>query len=85
MRPVSYIEHDMTRWSVRAVAIIDVRADVLEIESSISGDRYIFLRDFYLQSRRLQAGEVIEDDFGSGFDSQGDSGFESDGAADDGW
>lgn len=83
MRPVSYIEHDMTRWSVRAVAIVDVRADVLEIESAISGDRYIFMRDFYLQRRRLAAGQIIEDDFGAGGeDLDGDEWGTS---GDDGW
>lgn len=65
MRPRHYIEHDRTRFSVTATYVIDLRADLLQVEQSISGDRYIFLRDFYLQSRRMAAGEEIEDDFGA--------------------
>ena len=65
LRPRHYIDHDLTRHSVTAVYIIDLRADLLDVERAISGDRYIFLRDFYLQSRRMAAGEKVEDDFGS--------------------
>lgn len=73
MRPRHYIEHDLTRHSVTAVYVVDLRADLLEVEKAVSGDRYIFLRDLYLQSRRLAAGEDIEDDFGAGM------------STDDGW
>ena len=65
MRARHYIDHDLTRFSVTAVYVIDLRADLLDVERAISGDRYIFLRDFYLQSRRMAAGEEVKDDFGA--------------------
>lgn len=66
MRPRHYIEHDLTRYSVTAVYVVDLRADLLDLEKNIVGDRYSFIRDFYLQSRRLRAGEAPPpDDFGS--------------------
>ena len=66
MWPPHYIEHDLTRYSVTAVYVVDLRADLLDIEKNIVGDRYTFIRDFYLQTRRLQAGEEPPpDDFGA--------------------
>lgn len=63
--PITYIDHDLTRYEVRAVAILDARAALLDIEKNITGDRYIFIRDVYLQRRDylINNGEV-EDDFG---------------------
>lgn len=81
LRARHYIGHDLTRHSVTAIYVLDLRADLLEVERAISGDRYLFIRDFYLQSRRLAAGEAPpEDDFGSDLpaDDWGDGG-------DDGW
>jgi phospholipid-binding lipoprotein MlaA len=45
--------------------IVDVRADVIPIETAASGDRYIFLREAFLQKREydVKDGEV-EDTFG---------------------
>ena len=65
LRARHYIDHDLTRFSVTAVYVIDLRADLLDVERGISGDRYIFLREYYLQNRRMAAGEKVEDDFGS--------------------
>lgn len=79
MWPPHYIEHDLTRYSVTAVYVIDLRADLLDIEKNVVGDRYTFIRDFYLQTRRLQAGEEPPpDDFGA------DS-FDDDWGDDEGW
>lgn len=81
LRARHYIDHDPTRFSVTAVYVVDLRADLLDVERAISGDRYIFLRDFYLNSRRLAAGEAPpEDDFGSelpagDWDDSGDDGW----------
>ncbi|MEE4249429.1 MAG: VacJ family lipoprotein [Alcanivoracaceae bacterium] len=73
----SSIDHDLTRWSVSALYIVDLRADLLEVEKAVVGDRYSFMREFYLSSRKMAAGIVEEDDFGADFD-EGDWG-------DDGW
>lgn len=64
--PITYIEHERTNYSVRAVSIIDMRAGLLDLEKNITGDRYVFIRDVYLQRRNylINNGEV-EDDFGA--------------------
>lgn len=70
MRARHYIDHDLTRWSVTAVYAIDLRADLLDLEKAIVGDRYSFIRDAWLAQRRqiISPGAPPEDDFGSGFD-----------------
>ncbi len=47
-----------------AVDIVDTRASLLDAEKMISGDKYVFLRNAYLQNRefRVKDGQV-EDDF----------------------
>lgn len=85
MRLRHYIDHDLTRYSVTALYVIDVRADLLDLENSIVGDRYSFIRDYYFQSRRLQAGEAPPvDDFGADADAGGWDDAPSEGG-DDGW
>lgn len=65
LHPLNYVEDDATRYSLRALEITDLRADLLKAEELITGDRYIFLRDLYLQRRQyLITGELPEDDFG---------------------
>ena len=55
-------------WTFWTVEIIDYRARLLDAEDLITGDRYIFLRDAYLQRREffVTRGKV-DDDF-SDFD-----------------
>lgn len=62
--PYPYIDHIPTRNVTRGVNVIDARARLLSAERMISGDKYIFIRNVYLQSRefRIRDGEV-EDDF----------------------
>ena len=55
------------RSSLLALEYIDIRADLIPVEQLITGDRYIFLRDAYLQQRRyLVADGDVVDDFGEG-------------------
>lgn len=63
--PVYYVNDETTRAAVTALRVTDLRADLLEADALITGDRYIFLRDSYLQRREalVRDGEV-EDDFG---------------------
>lgn len=85
LRAYHYIDHDLTRYSVVAVYAIDLRADLLDFESVIVGDRYSFIRDYYIQSRRLKAGEQpAEDDFGADQPSAGDD-WDQAPAAEDDW
>ena len=55
-------------WTFWTVEIIDYRARLLDAEDLMTGDRYIFLRDAYLQRREffVKRGKV-DDDF-SDFD-----------------
>lgn len=65
LRPRHYVTPDSARYALLGAYVIDLRGDLLDVEQAISGDRYIFLRDFYLQSRRMAAGKApLEDDFG---------------------
>lgn len=54
----------------RALQIVDKRADLIPAEGFISGDRYIFVRNAYLQRREflINDGKVVNDPFASGDD-----------------
>ena len=62
--PITYIDDVGTRNSVRAVDFIRKRAALLDVEDLVSGDKYLFFREVYLQRRDylIKDGE-IEDDF----------------------
>ncbi len=63
--PVTYVDHVRTRNTAKAVDVIDTRADFLGAEKLISGDRYVFIRDAYLQRRDFLINDgVVEDSFG---------------------
>lgn len=63
--PRTYIDHVPTRNTVSGVSLLNTRANLLDLERHITGDRYTFIRDAYLQRRQflINDGEV-EDDFG---------------------
>ena len=68
--PVSYLPAGAEIPS-RAIEIIDDRAGLLESEKLITGDRYVFLRNLYLQRREfLLGGKVAEPSFDDGFDDE---------------
>lgn len=52
----------------RVLQVVDKRADLIPAEGFISGDRYIFVRNAYLQRREflINDGKVINDPFASG-------------------
>ncbi|HLA30087.1 MAG: hypothetical protein A2Y50_06250 [Pseudomonadales bacterium RIFCSPLOWO2_12_59_9] len=60
----AYIDHVPTRNLVHGINAVDTRASLLSAERLISGDKYLFIRNAYLQNRefRMRDGEV-EDDF----------------------
>ena len=63
--PIEFIDSDPTQYSLRAVNVIDTRAELMSVEKVMSGDRYLFMRDAYLQLREFEIknGEVdVEDD-----------------------
>lgn len=61
---VGNIDHVPTRNSITATNVIDTRADLLESEKLITGDKYTFIRNAYLQRRDYLINDgVVEDDF----------------------
>ncbi len=68
--PVLYLE-SQAEYPMRALEIVDGRADLLETEKLITGDRYVFLRNLYLQRREfLLGGKVAEPNFDDEFDDE---------------
>ena len=63
LTPYPYIDHVPTRNVTRAVNVVDTRASLLSAEKMVSGDKYIFIRNAYLQNRefRVKDGEVVDD------------------------
>lgn len=63
--PIRYIENERTRYGIYALFFIDTRARLLEAETLISGDEYLFIRDAYLQRRQflVDDGKVEVDPF----------------------
>ena len=52
-QPLTYLQNPYWRYGLRGVSVIDTRAQLLETEKLISGDRYNFIRDAYLQHREF--------------------------------
>jgi len=70
--PNTYVDHVRTRNSFRAGDLIDTRASLLNVEKLLSGDRYVFIRDAYLQRRTFLINDgKVEDSFGSDLKSDG--------------
>lgn len=70
--PIGYVDHVPTRNSLWGTQLVELRASLLEAESLISGDKYTFMRDAYLQRRNYLAKDGdVEDDFGGDFGSDG--------------
>lgn len=65
--PLTYVEDDKVRYGLTALRIVDMRAGLLDQEELIHGDRYVFIRDAYLQRRRFEVsdGELGDDPFAS--------------------
>lgn len=76
--PVSLINPERDRYIVRGVDLVDTRAQLLAVEKVISGDRYLFVRDAYLQRREflINDGVVESDPFLDEFDDYDDEEYE---------
>jgi phospholipid-binding lipoprotein MlaA len=61
LNPVNYVDDRATRNSLRALNLIDTRSQLLDAERIISGDRYIFIRDAYLQRREYLINDGVMD------------------------
>jgi phospholipid-binding lipoprotein MlaA len=64
LTPYPYIDHVPTRNVTRGMQVVDTRANLLQVERLVSGDKYIFIRNAYLQSREFKVKDgQVEDDF----------------------
>lgn len=62
--PLTVLEDDTWRLGLQGLQLVDRRADLLQYEQALIGDRYSFLRDLYLQNRDYQInGKPAEDPF----------------------
>lgn len=61
--PITYALEEGGTAGLWAVKLVNTRANLLEVEQIIQGDRYLFLRDLYLQSREFAVKDgVVESD-----------------------
>jgi len=61
--PVRLVSPARDRYLLNGLDIVDNRASLLPTESLITGDKYLFLRDAYLQSREFLINDgILEDD-----------------------
>ncbi len=62
-KPYRYMDDVSTRNTLFAVDVVDTRASLLSAEKLINGDKYIFLRNAYLQNRefKVKDGKVVDD------------------------
>ncbi|WP_116364495.1 MlaA family lipoprotein [Parahaliea mediterranea] len=69
--PQTYVDNVALRNSLYGLELIEARARLLEVDELTSGDRYIFIRDAYLQQREVLVNDgKIQDDF-SDFGAEG--------------
>lgn len=63
--PRSYLSPDGLSYGLRGLDAVDTRADLLNLEKVIEGDRYLFIRDYYLQQRdfAIKDGKIVKDEF----------------------
>ncbi|SDZ29428.1 VacJ family lipoprotein [Pseudomonas sp. NFIX28] len=62
--PYRYVNDVPVRNSVFALEVVDTRASLLSSEKLISGDKYTFIRNAYLQNREFKVKDgQVEDDF----------------------
>lgn len=65
--PVTYVDHDETRWALIGTDVIDTRANLLKAEKVLDEaalDEYSYVRDAYMQRRQslVYDGNPPEDD-----------------------
>ncbi len=69
VNPINEVDHVPTRNTIYGVELLSMRADLLEAEKFIRGDRYTFIRDAYLQRRKFLLNDrLVEDDFGGDYE-----------------
>lgn len=59
--PLYYVDDRSTRVPLRVLRVVDTRSQLLDAERIISGDRYSFIRDAYLQRREFLVNDGVMD------------------------
>lgn len=69
MDPLSNFDDDDSKFALQVLRVVDTRAELMEAEKLISGDRYTFIRDAYMQRRDylVNDGEVSDEFQEDGF------------------
>tara|TARA_R110002094_G_scaffold75143_5_gene82447 strand:+ start:289 stop:990 length:702 start_codon:yes stop_codon:yes gene_type:complete len=62
LSPAVAIEPEYLYWNLQAVSIIDTRAGLIKSEGLLSGDRYGFIRDAYMQRRAFLVNDGMATD-----------------------
>ena len=65
LHPVQLVNDRRIAWAMVGVWAVQTRSELLALDSIMTGDRYLFMRDAYIQSRDylISDGEVEEDPF----------------------
>jgi len=73
--PKTYIDDIPTKNTVRTLSVLNTRANLMPLEKGVTGDKYVFFREAYLQHRNFLINNgKVEDSFGADETSE-DSGF----------
>lgn len=58
-RPQKYLleDHDNLYWTEQVMRGVDTRANLLDVESVLQGDKYAAIRDIYLQRKKFEINE----------------------------
>ena len=67
--PITYINDGNTEAALKFLDLVQTRASFLKAEALLQGDRYVLMRDAYLQRREFLINDgATEDDFGGDMD-----------------
>ena len=56
MNPMFHMDDERLAYALRGLQAVDTRADLLQVEELITGDRYTFLRNLYMKRREFLLG-----------------------------
>ena len=67
LEPVNYLEDQASQNIAKGVELLDIRAGLLNSDQMSTSDRYVFMRDVWLQRREYLINDgQVEDDFSDG-------------------
>lgn len=62
--PLTHLKNERLTWQLGGLAMLEKRAELFKAERLVSGDKYLFVRDAYLQRREylVKDGAMAEED-----------------------